>query len=151
MSDKFLMISDILDMNPGDSLKLLCLDRNWMDLAGDNPQNEVMHPTTFFANNYIMIFTKWNSSSDIAGHGVFSRDDANNQMEEFEFHLEDKYGNWDPVRDGRLPNVKHWKDLPRSTLIGWRGPMLKWNDLSSAPMLYYDQSKTLFSVVHALS
>ena len=64
----------------------------------------------------------------------------------FEFDIEYLEGNWYPLTDGYLPpkdpqgfaklnfkTKKHWKEFPKTTRVGWRGPMIKWDDLDKLP------------------
>lgn len=64
----------------------------------------------------------------------------------FEFDIEYQKGNWFPLTNGMLPakdpqgfanfrfqKPKSWKEFPKTTHVGYRGPMIKWDDLDKLP------------------
>ena len=65
----------------------------------------------------------------------------NEEPYNFEFEIEYKKNNWYPLTNGILPaedeqgfsellgEDKSWSEFPKSTHIGWRGPMILWDDL----------------------
>ena len=166
MKRYYLTIEDIINMEPGDKISLLCLDRNVYDFVSDYKSGEVMSPEIFFKDNYQLTYThshdlqgfvKWNysgESSDSDSDSVYSDhtdtdDERVGIMTIFEFDI--KYADtcWYPLKDGKLPNrdpqgfakindetIKYWKDYPINTHIGWRGPMVPMKYLKDAPKVY---------------
>ena len=78
------------------------------------------------------------------------------ETKKFEFEVEYKSGSWYPLRDGYLPASDeqterpllgkrlHWSALPKTTPIGWRGPMVLWENLENAPMLFHVSGAVTF-------
>ena len=66
----------------------------------------------------------------------------------FEFEIEYKKNNWYPLINGTLPAEdeqgfsqllgieKNWSEFPKKTHIGWRGPIILWNDLKHLDKVY---------------
>ena len=151
MKPQYLTIGDINKMRKGDTNKFLCIDRNVYDLASKN-DNIPKAPTLFFENNYIVNYTH---DTDLKGHVKFECLASKEKYKLFEFHIEYINKHWYPLKDGMLPNhdaqnifhhvptlnnenlIRNWKDYPITTHIGWRGPMIPWNCLEKAPMVYY--------------
>jgi hypothetical protein len=75
--------------------------------------------------------------------------DPNPYQYDFEFDIEYKDDSWYPLENGLLPSLpktgtglldgryKKWNELPKDTCVGWRGPMILWNDLDTLPNCYY--------------
>ncbi len=38
------------------------------------------------------------------------------------------------------PKHLHWSELPGTTRVGWRGPMMYWEYLKDMPLVYYDKN-----------
>ena len=77
----------------------------------------------------------------------------NSNKYDFEFDIEYKNNSWYPLENGFLPGKKEipsfimgglldgkkkrWNKLPKDTNVGWRGPMILWNELDTLPNCYY--------------
>ena len=138
MESSYVTIADILQMNKGDQTKFLCLDRNFGDLICCNELMPACKPEDFCKNCYTINYTHINDL-----HGLWDNDP-------FNFHLNYKPGHWYPLNDkGFLPktdpqqlahlhNVKRdYRAYSKQTWVGWRGPMLKWTDVTSSNDLLY--------------
>lgn len=136
MRNKCLTIQDILEMKKGDTIKLLCLDRNVGDFA-DNYELSAEKASEFFKDNYIITYRH---NKDLQGEWFFHNHLHDDGFDNFEFHIEYKTGCWYPLTEGRLPDTdpqgfsdinkntkKDWKEYPTDTHIGWRGPMVRWD------------------------
>jgi len=130
-------LRDLEDLPKGRGVDLFLMDRNLFDLCcDDNPVRTPLRPSHFFRDNYLVRFTKtdeaalkdtWEWLGDMKGQVEYCRG--------FDVDL----GRcWCPLDgDGRVPVVdpqglcefgedagKHFSELPGSTLVGWRGPMM---------------------------
>ena len=139
---KWLTIGDVVRMKEGEALKLLVMDRNLMDTVdAHNVRGKAHSPTNMFRKNFA-IFTKT--------HGIRGEMQWEDAKTPFEFDIEFKKGRWYPLEDDHLPShdpqsmfslfgsKKPWSAFPKSTHIGWRGPMVKWSHLSTMPPVYID-------------
>jgi len=135
MRPKYLTIYDIQTLNDKDTIKLLCIDRNFYDLIGD----ETLAPELFFKDNYKMNYTH---KDYLNGTIYFDDDDDVNTGTPFEFHV--NWNNrWYPLHEGKLSMEGQSflgeeapveiENYPADTLIGWRGPVLLWEDVVSSP------------------
>ena len=126
-------IKDILILEPGTSVKYICMDRNVWDIAlDDNKEGTHYDPLHFFRAN-IVTFTK-------TGYGIGGTLDYPDVglLEDFELHLEYRPGNWFPLQDGQLPaeddqgfadfpwtEPQSWRNFPLTTRVGYRGPFVR--------------------------
>jgi hypothetical protein len=68
----------------------------------------------------------------------------------FEFHVEYKKNYWYPFDNGKLPKAdpqgvfiipsdipRDYREFPKNTCLGWRGPMLKWELVATQPEVYW--------------
>ena len=161
--DKHLNISDIEKMKSGDKIKLLCIDRNFYDLIDHNLNQPPSKPEDFFEFNYkieyshdkdLIGLSKW----DYGGEPTSNSDSDNGHNDEipFTFDLNYKDESWYPLNSmGYLPekdpqgycNFKgvelNYKNYPTNTRIGWRGPMLKWNDVINGDDIVYTEDEVI--------
>ena len=139
MRPHHLTIRDVLAMKPGDSIQLICFDRNLGGMVSGNERNKPMPPAKFFERAYAVRFVKrtelsgtWHWNFHVAG--AVAREEA--------FDIEYVPGHWYPLTvDGRLPQPDpqwpadsvvpaggvpgtHYATYPPETRIGWRGPMM---------------------------
>lgn len=147
MKDKYLKISDISNLKTGESIKLLCIDRNFYDCI--DMSGKIKLPEDFFKSNYII---KYIQNNGLHGKANFNCDDEN-EWNNFNFHINYAPECWYPLNNkGLLPKkdpqgfsiftdntIRDWREYPIDTLIGWRGEMLKWDDVITAPPLYYNE------------
>ena len=149
MKPYYLSIREINKMRRGEVRKFLCIDRNVHDLAEWNG-TESKDPKEFFAKNYIMVYR---NGIDLKGEAKFEYPGSTEEFRPFEFDIEYKKGFWFPLHNGKLPKyhreteifkeladkdvIRDWKDYPKNTHIGWRGPMISWISLDYAPDIHY--------------
>jgi len=129
MKKKFISIKDINNLETGEEIKFLCIDRNFYDLIEHN-ENRCLKPVVFFSNSYIMNYIH---NKNLHGHTYFDNDVHN-----FEFHVNWR-NRWYPLENGCLSKEgkrflgydapSTLDEYPLDTLVGWRGPVLLWKDV----------------------
>lgn len=145
---KCLKISDILKLNPGQKIKVVSLHRNTADRSiGSeiNPRGHAIKPERFFRN----MIADYRHIKNMEGTLYFKNEGDDNEWP-FELEVEYKPGFWYPLKDGYLPardpqNIfglllgrkVHWKDLPKNTHVGFRGPMVLLENVKKMPLVYY--------------
>lgn len=139
----WLSIKDIEKLNEGDKIVVLPMHRNVLDIPYDaHKKNTSYRPEKFFKvekDTYIyhgdlkVLSKKYNSNDDGAWH----------------LDVEYKRDHWYPLIDGSLPardtqrrtkllgKKTHWTKFSKNTHLGWRGPMVMWNDLKKLPKLHF--------------
>jgi len=136
-----LRIKNIIKLNKGDKLDIICLDRNLYDLTSHHEENKVLSPINFFDKSYKGVYIH---DHNLSGTFIFDNILDN---EPFEFHIEWKNNSWYPLKDGKLQSDeqftfpiefenKSWNDFNIMTRIGWRGPMLLKKHLKYLPKIY---------------
>ena len=143
----WLTIGDVLKLKPGDKIKVLVLDSDMIDVVrGANNRGTAYNPVRFFKKN-TAIFRRDDDVSRSRPHNGLSGtirwvdDDV-----PFEFEVEFN-NSWRPFRDGyvgRWPGLvprvfgkTHWTSFPKTTHIGWRGPMMAWSRVAKMPKVYW--------------
>ena len=144
MKDKYITIKDIEKLNKGDCVKLLAIDRNFYDLIDNNETGIEMPPDIFLQDNYIFEYThnnklngmiRWIKEENINN---FNFDINYNNDYWYPLNNEGELPEEDPQRLFSLKNIKkNYKEYPEETLIGWRGPMLLWEDVINDNILLY--------------
>ena len=144
-----LTVKDIINLNNGDKIECLSLDRNILDIVENvNPEDKLLLPTEFFRQNKITYYHRKNLQGKIVFHND-GKDEI--ELENFEFDIEYIPNNWYPLKNGHLPpkdsqgistfnytEPKHWSEFEMHTRIGWRGPMIKWEYIDQFPKVYWD-------------
>lgn len=145
-SDSF-TIRDVLNMRPGEEIKVVHLDRNLMDtVMHDREGNTLYTATNFFSCST----ATYKHSQDMKGTLTFHMRDSDLEIE-FEFQVEYDDDCWYPLFDGSLPprctqlgyrlhpgnDPKPYTYFPDTTRIGWRGPMVKWEKISDQPDVWW--------------
>lgn len=141
----WLKLKTILDMNNGDEIKCLLLDRNVLDtIHTDNKIGKLYVPKYFFRNCTAII----KKIKDLTVKIVFSWEKQIDESRNFEFDVEYKKDNWYPLKNGVLPDEylqmsyeilgkkNKWNELPNNIHIGYRGPMILWNNIYKMPGIY---------------
>ncbi|RPH75604.1 hypothetical protein EHM76_01265 [bacterium] len=148
--DKCLTIADVEKMQPGERIRVLVMDRNLGDTCLSVNEPAIVYTAQkFFAHNTAYFTRKqelqgklewvWNDQNTV--------DDAD---EEFEFHIEYAKGNWYPLTNGKLPEEdpqgffhfpngtpRDWRQFPKTTCLGWRGPMMQWELVAEQADVYF--------------
>lgn len=153
----WMSISDVKALPVGRGVKVLVLHRNAFDHSADeqwNPRGKPVAPMRFF-RNCIAIYTPASGSDGDGGMRGTLRFANDNDDDFMMIYLEVEYkkGFWYPLDDtghlpardpqnlmGRLLGKKvHWTELkPRTTHVGWRGPMLRADRVAKMPHVFYD-------------
>jgi hypothetical protein len=152
-----LTIKALKKLNPGDTIELLCLDRNLYDFTDHHEENKIMSVSKFFDKAYQCKYTHING---LKGTIIF--DDVDTIIP-FEFHLEWKENRWFPLKDGLLKSDEHmqfpeeyenrsWDSFDNLTRIGWRGPMIMKKYYKYLPKVYrVDIDKLFVEINHILT
>ena len=152
----WLTIGDVLKMKHGDAQEFLMLDRNATDVAFSiNKENRGYQATKFFRDNKI----KYIHLDGVSGNLTqkykmtdFKTKKTTIQTDNYDtvFHVEFRKHNWYPFFDGYLPAKDHqnafkllgkkihYTKFPKNTALGFRGPLIRWSDVSKLPKVYYN-------------
>lgn len=145
---------DISTMKAGEKVELLTLDRNFCDFLGylvkkgKIEKGKEYEPLDIFSDTRKIV--TYEHGANLQGKIKWEYYD---DVKDFEFHVEYKNNHWFPLKDGRLP-MKLMKregcdkcynstvDEPASSFIqkdgriGWRGPMIKKENLKILPKFF---------------
>jgi hypothetical protein len=126
-------IRDFLALQPGQSIDLLMMDRNVLDIVESNPnkRGRLYTPHHFFKGQKARFIRSANDNL-LIGKMIWSY----TTEEQFEPDIEYKKNHWYPLQDGKVGS-KHWSKFPKSTKIGWRGAMIPWKNVAQLPKVYY--------------
>jgi len=150
-------IQTILDLEPGENLKCLCIDRDFYEFIDqDHPEEfeigETTTASTYFSNNnYIRYirFTKGAEKNNIKGNFFIGSIEEintevdNTEVDNTEFDIEYLSNRWHFLQNGELYtddfdfNVmtnRRWDDFPLETRLGLRGPMIPIGELDTVPI-----------------
>lgn len=131
-----LRIEDVLKLEKGDVLHLVCFDRNIGDRVGrDNVQNQVVSSKRLLRKAQR---AKYTHDTGLKGFLTFKGIDK--KPREFEFDIEHKRNAWYPLEGGKFLGV-HYTEMKEDTRIGWRGPMVLGKWISYFPEVYMPQPK----------
>jgi hypothetical protein len=147
----YLTIADIVKMKPGETIEVLCIDRNFSDWHVEN--YTPMGAKEFFKDNYVWLIAKSGDGLDVKWKQSENGSDCGfEEYEEREFDLNYREGYWYPLLDGKLlgrflnhrltedGESKHWSSYPETTMVGWRGPMLPYRCVAECEeKLYCDK------------
>jgi hypothetical protein len=153
-----LTIKDIKEMNIGDTFDVIIWDGNYDEywIWTNAIDKKLYDPEIFYEQNKHTITylgnMKWNihfNFGEIIEHPV--------HLDTRE--LKDTYAKWaaieddgsihitseylpqgvDMIPDGWKAKHIHWTEFPETTRVGWRGYVMKWNDIKDMPQVYYDK------------
>ena len=146
---KCLKISDIMKLTTGQKISVVSFHRNTGDRSLESDINHrgcAIKPERFFRN----MIADYRHIKNMEGTLYFKNDGDNNEWP-FELEVEYKPGFWYPLKDGYLPardpqNIfgvllgrkVHWKDLPKNTHVGFRGPMILLENVKKMSLVYYE-------------
>lgn len=135
----WLNINRVLMMEPNKIYKVLLLDRNCMDNVYGTKRKSTLvigneyTPKVYFKNCWANIYRKNNSDLKMGIKYSFDDDYSN-----FEFDIEYKKGRWYPLKNGfNQVDNKNWNEYPTYYYIGWRGPMILWEDIEKLPKIVH--------------
>lgn len=137
-----LTINDITQLQSGEKLTVVHLDRNVLDsVEYSNKASVITDPHEFFKQS-VGVYTH---QSNLVGNF----EDVDFERE-FEFDVEYKKNHWYPLEEGHLPTDDeqrrcsfgekagwNWRQFPTNTRIGWRGPMIEISKLKLCPKVYW--------------
>ena len=140
-SEKFsITIADIENLSADDELEVLILDRNVLDIVEHiNEAHKCYDPKEFFRCNRHTYKHNKGLSGVLNMHYGGTENDVSIYNFEFEMLIQGNgYNFWCPLENEHLElNGKHWNEYPKSTKVGLRGSMIKWEDLSKLPNIYF--------------
>ncbi len=130
-----LRVRDLERMKPGETIRLVTLDRNLCDNIPVSSHGRCHSPVDFFHSlGKIEYYTHFH---DLKGY-MEGKDHAYDARELFEFSglLEDKEL-WYPFKDGRMQqdNNRLYTTYSKNMKLGWRGPSIKYDELLHMPRL----------------
>lgn len=154
-SQKYWMtIADVERIPPGKTIDACFLHRNVWDTTMTPERRGKLHkPSTFFAEEkarfaQVHRYTRTSrKTTPLEGQSMFVEYES--EPKPFEFEIEYAKGKWYPLSKGVLPakdsqgafkllgTAKHWSEFPKTTHVGWRGPMIAWENLDKLPKIYF--------------
>jgi len=141
----WLTIKDIENLKVNKKIKLLVLDRNIYDCKDKFIRGKLYKPENFFIENSAIY---WKNNVVNLDGSIYYKWQNNQKPYEFEFEIEYKKNNWYPLKNGILPATDEqgfsellgedmsWSEFPKKTHIGWRGPMILWENLKKLEKVY---------------
>jgi len=150
-----LKINDIKKLRPGDELDVVIWDRNFEEYhIWENCKSEKLYDSKeFFKENRHKItyqgYIKWDIHfpyGETIQHPVhLNTSGLETNWEWYAISQQDGYVNItnEILKSGEII-PKHWKskrihwtEFPETTRVGWRGPIMLWEDLDKMPNVYY--------------
>eukprot|EP00005_Dracoamoeba_jomungandri_P007330 CAMPEP_0174262936 /NCGR_PEP_ID=MMETSP0439-20130205/16277_1 /TAXON_ID=0 /ORGANISM="Stereomyxa ramosa, Strain Chinc5" /LENGTH=235 /DNA_ID=CAMNT_0015347995 /DNA_START=45 /DNA_END=749 /DNA_ORIENTATION=- len=139
-------LRDLMDLPIGEAVDLFLMDRNVFDGSTDRDPGTYL-PSVFFADNYLVRFTKTDEAG-LKGTWEWLGMMVGEVEEDRGFDV-DLGRCWYPLEDdGKVPEEdqqgifqfgehagKHFSELPDSTLVGWRGPMMLMEKMDLLPLV----------------
>lgn len=150
-----LTIAQVLKMKKGQKTKFLMLDRNVYDNLDGQATNKAMVASKFFQGCWA-IYTHDHGMEGTMKFAWQSKDEAGLP---FMFEINYRDESWYPLDvDGALPakdpqgvgkllgKRMPYTKFPKSTRVGYRGPMVPWSKLKALPKVYKCQWCGFFTV-----
>ena len=155
-TDRHVTVGAVRSMTHGAKATFVVFCRNTCDLVDDHFVNTAMRPETFFRDCYRMRFEKVGGADSVLGLWTVLPGTDETPVESH-LHIEFCPGKWAPLTDsGALPADdapdpwgdrafvaenggtlgKHWRGFPDATRLGWRGPMMREEDLRHCPLVF---------------
>ena len=147
----WITIDTIQKLKPGKKVKLLLLDRNVLDGVSKKFKAGKIYSAAKYFNHNTAVF--WKTDDQNLGGKLKYKWQENSKGHQdpydFEFDVEYTKGSWYPMCDGVLPAVDpqgfaklsgkamKWTEFPKTTHIGWRGPMILWSNVKHLPKIYF--------------
>eukprot|EP01098_Paradermamoeba_levis_P004679 TRINITY_DN1992_c0_g2_i6.p1 TRINITY_DN1992_c0_g2~~TRINITY_DN1992_c0_g2_i6.p1 ORF type:complete len:169 (-),score=23.78 TRINITY_DN1992_c0_g2_i6:277-783(-) len=139
-----MMVKDIEELQDGESIEVLILDRNVLDVAASSKLNMpgvASRPEHFFRQNRHTLTKKEGNLGTLDLHyGGRHTDLKDIDIELLANNL------WYPLQGG-MRDGKHWSEYPPTSKVGWRGPMIRWTDLALMPKLMFRWQANGYSVM----
>lgn len=147
----WLTIADLERLGAGGRpVVVLSMHRNLGDVCADesvNPRGKAVAPARFFRNAKAT-FVRSSAPDELKGRLLLA--DMGGESFEIGPDVEYKKDAWYPLEEGELPAKDPqaifgllgkrvpWRQLPRGTHVGYRGPMMLWSDLGKMPKVWYE-------------
>lgn len=144
--DKWLTIKDVKELPLNKKIKLLLLDRNIYDDKDHIKEAKLYKPTSFFKKNVAWYWKTDNNN--LMGKIKYDWQKKTEEPFNFEFHIEYDYNKWYPLKEGILPakdeqhmftllnKNKHISEFSEDTHLGYRGPIMMWNEIKELDKVY---------------
>lgn len=150
-----LTIKDIINLKPGQQIKVVMMDRNVWDCLTDCIKGKSYKPNELLSDNWAIYIHE----EGLRGKLVFwfncknDEEQINVDQPNFEFHIEYTKGSWYPLKEEYLPGAdpqgfskfpwddnqkQHWTSFPETTCVGWRGHFVLWSKLDQMPNIGYN-------------
>lgn len=155
--DKHLTLGDVKQMSPGVTIDVVIWDRNYEEYwIWDNAEDKKEYdPEEFFEQNRHQITYLGNMKWDIKfpfgetiAHPIHL--DTSSLQTNWRWVAVEEDGfihiTTEVVNEGEEipshwePKHMHWSEFPDTTIVGWRGPIMLWDNLKNMPQVYYDPS-----------
>lgn len=163
-----LVKADVENLEVGESITCLCLDRNVHDTI-TTPYNRVVAPSTFFRNVMFCTFTRLNPSNLVCRASFSWMENGKriqNAMirEDFEFDVNYRREVWYPMTQGKIkieknekqmfpPPIKGLEDItkyPPSVRLGVRGPMIPLHMIDDMPDIFHFDAYAVDDAIEVL-
>ncbi len=153
-----LTIEDVLNLSVGQQLDVVIWDRNFEEYGiwERATSNKICRPEELFQHNRWTIVYKSNMEWTIISEG------GGGESFDHPVHLNvqhlNTYMTWVGLENDGMVNIDHeiikkgnripkgwtethihWKDFPKTTRAGWRGPIMLWEKLAKLPKVYYKE------------
>jgi hypothetical protein len=141
MEQHTLRLAEIRALRPGETIDVLLLDRNWGDrVFGDRPYDvyvremirDKFEPSTFLRRAGATFI----QGNGVPGTGTLVFWDDGNRLPDWTVEiLDQKRQSWRPVDGDRFERLEPLRidKLPGKTKVGYRGPMIRWDKMYTAP------------------
>lgn len=147
---KWLTVGDLEKLKPNDTIKVLVMDRNLYDTVMDINEANVLHTAKHFFRQNTATYVH---GTGLQGKLTFHLGD-NNNIVHYPFYFDVKYKEscWYPLKNNILPAEDEqglfplmgreirWNEFPLDTPVGWRGQMVRWEDVKNMPDIYWYES-----------
>jgi hypothetical protein len=146
-----LTIGQLLEMSIGETIKVVTLDRNVLDVCCEetrNKENREYRPAHFFRYSTLQLTVTQKMTDKLSCDWRWSFDNKTVEKDrELELEVKTECA-WYPLKDGfvemdRNEARKHWTTFPKSTHVGWRGAMIPFGELHNCDSVYWEDSPNI--------
>ena len=152
----WMTLADVAALPPGKPANIVMFHRNVGDRCMDedvNPRGRAVRPARFF-RTCVVTFVPDSDGGGTKGVVTFVGEEDDDEKYHMELDVEYKNDHWYPLKGGYLPGSDsqrlakllgrrlHWSKMPKSTHVGWRGPMMLLDKVedSSMPSVFFDDA-----------
>ena len=143
-------IEDITNLNKGDQLELLLLDRNFVSNVTNEKHDadKNYNPSKFFGEQRAIYTHNKNLQGELKT--FYEWDLSDDPPIQIEFHIEYMPDHYYPLKKGSLPakdpdgifdfpwtKKKKWTEFSPETKVGFFGPIVLWNEVANMPKVYF--------------